>query len=58
MQDWKEFCRSRLLNKQGAGNLASFNENMAKLKIQFGANNPLLKQLEDFAEDKKRFLAE
>lgn len=58
MQDWKEFCRSRLLSKQGAGNLASFNENIAKLKIQFGANNPLLKQLEDFAEDKKRFLAE
>lgn len=58
VQEWKTFCRNRLLVKQWEGNLASFNENIAKLKDQFGANNPLLKQLEEFAEDKKRFLAE
>ncbi len=58
MQDWKEFCRSRLFSKQGTGNLACFNENIAKLKNQFGADNPLLKQLEAFAEDKKRFLTD
>ena len=58
MQEWKAFCRNRLLGKQGGGNLASFNENIAKLKNQFGEKNPLLKQLEEFAEKKKRFLTD
>ena len=56
MQDWKEFCRSRLLSQQGLGNLASFQEKIATLTNQLGQNNPLLKQLEEFAADKQLFL--
>lgn len=57
MQDWKKFCRNRLLSKQEHNNLPNFREKIASLKTQLEPNNSLLKQLEDFAEEKERFLS-
>ncbi|PPD34753.1 MAG: exodeoxyribonuclease I [Methylomonas sp.] len=58
LNDWKRFCRSRLLGEQGTGNLSSFNKRIAELQLELGADYALLKQLVNFAADKSRFLVD
>lgn len=55
-KDWIKYCSDRLLNPNSTGSLAWFCETIETLKKQYGANHPVLLELQRFAVSKRQSL--
>lgn len=49
-QNWRAFCRQRLMDSEGEGSLSWFKNMLAQLHNHPQANQQLLKQLQDYAD--------
>ena len=55
-QQWKKFCRSRILDPAAENSMIKFSETLRGLRERYGDNSPILSELQAFAAAKQEQL--